>query len=93
MQGMTKKMPGPLAPPGLSLPNLKMTALSYSCTTLIQRQREIGRVASTSSRDNRASSSAQQPGPAESAENNEYYMYMRWSLTSDGEKSFKSLQN
>ena len=36
MQGMTKKSPGPLAPPALSLPSLKMTALSYSCTTLTQ---------------------------------------------------------
>lgn len=33
MQGRTKNTPGPRGPPGLSLPSLKMTALSYSCTT------------------------------------------------------------
>ena len=32
MQGMTILSPGPLAPPFLILPSLKMTALSYSLT-------------------------------------------------------------
>ena len=41
---MTKKSPGPLAPPALSLPSLKMTALSYSCTTLTHMQRDTGMV-------------------------------------------------
>ena len=68
MHGMIKKIPGPFAPPGLSLPSLKITALSYSCTTLIQRKREAGRVTITSSMDNRASSRAQTPGPAGAAE-------------------------
>ena len=68
MHGMIKKIPGPFAPPGLSLPSLKITALSYSCTTLIQRKREAGRVTITSNMDNRASSEAQTPGLAESAE-------------------------
>ena len=33
MQGMMKKIPGPLAPPFLSRPSRNMTDLSYSCTT------------------------------------------------------------
>ena len=33
MHGITKKRPGPLAPPGISLPSLNITTLSYSCTT------------------------------------------------------------
>ena len=33
IQGMMKKIPGPFDPPFASLPSLKMTALSYSCTT------------------------------------------------------------
>ena len=33
MQGTTKKMPGPLAPPFLRRPRRKMTARSYSFTT------------------------------------------------------------
>ena len=31
-------IPGPLAPPGWSRPNLNMTALSYSCTTCLQKK-------------------------------------------------------
>ena len=34
-QGMTKKTPGPRAPPVSSRPSLKMTALSYSCKVII----------------------------------------------------------
>ena len=60
-------MPGPLAPPGLILPSLKMTALSYSCTTLMQRKREMGRVIITTSKDNKDNSREQQPGPVLSA--------------------------
>ena len=56
------------APPFLSLPSLKMTALSYSFTTLIQREREAGRVTITNSMDSRASSKAQTPGPVGSVE-------------------------
>ena len=41
---MTKKTPGPLAPPVSSLPSLKMTALSYSWTTFTTKKREKGRV-------------------------------------------------
>ena len=68
MHGITKKIPGPFAPPGLSLPSLKMTALSYSWTTFIQRKREAGRVTITSNMDSRANSEAQTPGLAGSAE-------------------------
>ena len=60
-------MPGPLAPPDLSLPSLKITALSYSCTTLMQRQSEMGRVIITTSMDNKERSREQQPGPVVSA--------------------------
>ena len=41
---MTKKTPGPLASPVRSRPSLKMTALSYSCTTFTTKMREKGRV-------------------------------------------------
>ena len=41
---MTKNTPGPLAPPDTSLPSLKMTALSYSWTTLTAKKRLKGRV-------------------------------------------------
>ena len=44
MQGMTKKTPGPEAPPDRSLPSLKMTALSYSWTTFTVKRRERGKV-------------------------------------------------
>lgn len=43
-----KNIPGPLAPPLRSRPSLKMTTRSYSCTTLMQKKKDIGRVNSTS---------------------------------------------
>ena len=48
MHGRMKNRPGPLAPPDLRRPSLKMTALSYSCTTLTQPQMEMGSVMMTS---------------------------------------------
>jgi len=51
MHGKTKKMPGPRDPPLRSRPNLKMTARSYSCTTLKQTKREKGRVTSMRSQE------------------------------------------
>ena len=52
MHGTMKKRPGPLALPDLSLPSLKMTALSYSCTTFTQPQIERGRVRITRMKEN-----------------------------------------
>ena len=52
-QGITKKTPGPRAPPVSSLPNRKMTALSYSLNTvfknwklytLLQRSDTLGEI-------------------------------------------------
>ena len=60
-QGITKKTPGPLAPPERSRPSRNMTALSYSWTTLITRQREKGRVAMTRRREQRTRRLAQRP--------------------------------
>ena len=46
-----KKTPGPRAPPDNSRPSLKMTALSYSCTTFTQKKRDSGRVVTTNIAD------------------------------------------
>ena len=51
MQGIMKKMPGPLAPPLSRRPRRKMTTRSYSCTTLMQKNRESGKVAITKSNE------------------------------------------
>jgi hypothetical protein len=40
--GIKKMMPGPLAP--MILPSLKMTALSYSLTTLMAEARMINKI-------------------------------------------------
>lgn len=42
-----KKIPGPLAPPLRSRPSLKITTLSYSCTTLMQKKSDRGKVKRT----------------------------------------------
>ena len=68
MQGRMKNIPGPLAPPALSLPSRNMTDLSYSWTTFTEKKRDTGRVRRTSRRENTASSRAQNPGPDVSAE-------------------------
>ena len=49
---MTKKTPGPRAPPDTSLPSLKITALSYSWTTLTAKMREKGSVVMISTTEN-----------------------------------------
>ena len=41
---MTKKTPGPEAPPESRRPNRKMTALSYSWTTFTVKRRLRGKV-------------------------------------------------
>lgn len=46
---MMKNIPGPRAPPLRSLPNRKMTTRSYSCTTLMQKNSDRGKVAMTRS--------------------------------------------
>ena len=50
-ENSTRTLPGPFAPPGRSLPRRKMTALSYSCTTFSNTQREKGRVIMTISQE------------------------------------------
>ena len=49
-------------PPLRILPSLNMTVLSYSCTTLITRQSEKGRVTMTMTREARTRSLVQTPG-------------------------------
>lgn len=51
MHGSTKKIPGPLGPPFLNLPNLNITALSYSCTTLKHAQILSGNVTTSRTTD------------------------------------------
>ena len=68
MQGMTKKTPGPEAPPDKSLPSLKMTALSYSCTTLTVKRRERGKVTRMRMTEARVRRLAHRPGPSSHAE-------------------------
>merc|ERR550532_1885426 len=55
-QGMIKKTPGPRAPPVRSRPRRKMTARSYSCTTLMTTMRLRGREAIISKREPMVSS-------------------------------------
>ena len=64
-----------LAPPPLSLPSLKMTARSYSLTTLTVKRRERGRVARQSSTENSAISSAMQPWYCHYLHNSELLYY------------------
>merc|ERR550517_714981 len=58
-----KKIPGPLAPPLTRRPSRKITALSYSCTTLTHIYKEKGSLARTRSSDKNAIKRAQRPGP------------------------------
>ena len=67
MQGMTKKTPGPEAPPVSSRPSLKMTALSYSWTTLIVKRRERGRVPRMMRTLAMVRRNEQRPGPSSQA--------------------------
>lgn len=59
MQGMMKKIPGPLAPPLSKRPSLKMTTRSYSCTTLMQKKSDSGKVKRTSSKEKAVRNMAQ----------------------------------
>ena len=61
---MTKKTPGPLAPPVTSLPSLKMTALSYSWTTFTMKKRENGRVPMMRRQEKTFNNSANRLGPS-----------------------------
>ena len=65
---MTKKRPGPLAPPDRSRPSRKTTALSYSWTTFTVTQSEKGSVTRTSIKETKVRNIAQIPGPSGSAE-------------------------
>ena len=65
---MMKNTPGPLAPPDRSLPSLKMTARSYSWTTLIVYRREKGSVATIRMKDTMVSRKLHTPGPSSHAE-------------------------
>ena len=67
MQGITKKTPGPEAPPDRSLPSLKMTARSYSWTTLTVKRRDRGKVTMIRSTEARVSRFAHTPGPSSHA--------------------------
>ena len=69
-QGITKKTPGPLAPPVRSLPSLKMTALSYSWTTLTTKSIERGSVMMMKKSERTVIASAQRPGPSSQAKQN-----------------------
>ena len=62
---MMKKTPGPLAPPDSSLPSLKMTALSYSCTTLTTNISDRGRVIKIRRTEIIVRRWAHSPGPSE----------------------------
>ena len=66
-QGMTKKTPGPRAPPVSSLPSLKMTALSYSWTTFTTKIKLSGSVATINIKENMVRARAQIPGPSSQA--------------------------
>ena len=69
-QGMTKNTPGPLAPPVKSLPSLKITALSYSWTTLTTKSIDSGSVMIMKKSERTVIASAQRPGPSSQAEQN-----------------------
>ena len=70
MQGMTKKTPGPRAPPDRRRPSLKMTALSYSWTTFTEAAREQGRVSRISRTEKRVIKNEQISAPSLKAERN-----------------------
>jgi len=59
MHGIMKNIPGPLAPPFNRRPNRNMTTRSYSWTTLIQRNNDTGRVATTRATDRQVRKMAQ----------------------------------
>lgn len=59
MQGIIKNIPGPRAPPLSSLPSLNITTLSYSCTTLMQKNSDNGKVANTKRSENAVRNMAQ----------------------------------
>jgi len=61
--GRSRKLPGPLDPPWSSRPSRNITALSYSCTTLKQTQREKGIVTRTRAHEIIVRSSPQSPTP------------------------------
>jgi len=56
-------MPGPREPPCSSRPSRKMTALSYSCTTLKQTNSEKGNVTITNPQEIIVSSQPHRPIP------------------------------
>ena len=72
---MTKNRPGPLAPPALRRPSLKMTALSYSWTTLTHMKRERGRVARNRRNETAVRKREQIPGPSGSATTSGGFMF------------------
>ena len=59
-----KNTPGPLAPPDNNLPSLKMTALSYSCTTFTTNIRDSGSETRMRRTEMSVSMWAQRPGPS-----------------------------
>ena len=65
---MMKNTPGPRAPPVRRRPSLKMTALSYSWTTLTTKMRLRGKVATISIKEKMVRAMAQMPGPSSQAE-------------------------
>ena len=70
---MTKKTPGPLAPPVKSLPSLKITALSYSWTTLTTNSIERGSVMMMKNSERTVMASAHSPGPSSQAKQDLLY--------------------
>jgi hypothetical protein len=64
MHGITKKRPGPLAPPLKFLPNLNITARSYSLTILMQKKQVIGNVMATSKYERPTSNTEQKCAPS-----------------------------
>lgn len=59
---MMKNIPGPLAPPVTKRPSLKITARSYSCTTLIQKNKLNGIVTTISAIERKVNDIAQNAG-------------------------------
>ena len=80
---MTKKRPGPLAPPDRSRPSRKTTALSYSWTTFTVTQSEKGSVTRTSIKETKVRNIAQIPGPSGSAEKRERKKRNKFGSSSD----------
>ena len=60
-----KNIPGPLAPPDRRRPNLKITALSYSFTTLTVTRTLRGKVTRTMSKERIVIKIAHNPGQSE----------------------------